>query len=176
MEETSEKARPIVWPVTVNLAGLDEEQLREISPITGGVSRRVMSEMPENLLAARTVILPWGDERLTPLLADVATAAGYPYGGELLHVVAVAGNAAIWFVVAPKAPYDIDHARDDNGEIDSRLLALLDPALDPNAIFYKWDAQGAEEILLYMKHAEPGSQPWVDVGDYQMAFELATTF
>ncbi len=159
--------------VTANLAGLTEEQLADISPIIGGSHREITGEVPENMLDIGTVILPWGDERLATLLADVTEASVYPYGAERLHFVVITARRAIWFLVVPKVPYDIDDARDDTGEIDGTILALMDPQMDPNAIFYTWDSMGREEIEQYHKYAQGGSRPWIDAGDYLLAFELS---
>ena len=162
------------WSVA-NLAGLSEQALSNISPLIGGTAAHtILADSLEEAAQAETIIMTWGDEQLEALLGIMTERSGYPYGAEMHKLVAIVDSQALQMDIIPKAPYDIDDARDRDGEINGLMLSLMDPEQNADIIFYSWDEEGGEEIKRFFEYVMPGHAAWVKLDKYYLRFALGT--
>jgi hypothetical protein len=175
--EQSPTSEHLPHSLTIDYAGLSQEELNNISIFIGGSNAKVTPYTTELHVDGEIggAILKWGDDNLDELLKKVTEESGYPYGAERLHVVALTENEAIWFLVIPKTPFDSETVIDDDGNEIPGLISLAIPEANSNNVFYSWDASGLEDIetslLSGLSH-----RPWIDRDGYYLAMEISTRY
>jgi hypothetical protein len=163
---------------TIDYVGIVENELHQLSFFVGGSATKLIAYSEHSTFGREIggAIMRWGDLRLTELLAEVTKSSGYDYGAEQIQVVALTATQAVLFNVVPKVLFDPDIVQDDEGNIVKELVYLAIPEENPNIIFYSWDEEGKNDLDHRLQAGGPFAWPWVDGGNYWLAFSIATNY